>query len=164
MSFRLQGRIRWGRKWWAYGETLPRDPKSSLSCPPASHLYPGGPDLENGLGQTNGAQRGLQRGGLPVGRAGHPRARRSSSQVPAMALLRGEAGPSCRAGVWAVAGGARKTASQATGPAAPRLLHRRARAVSPREEPPPLPPWPSNPVLSQGPGSQGATPTPHSLL
>lgn len=138
----------------------------ALSCPPASHLYPGGPDLENGLGQTNGAQRGLQRGGLPVGRAGHPRARRSSSQVPAMALLRGEAGPSCRAGVWAVAGGARKTASQATGPAAPRLLHRRARAVSPREEPPPppLPPWPSNPVLSQGPGSQGATPTPHSLL
>lgn len=49
----------------------------------------GVPELGEGVGPTNGAQRGRRGGGSPVGRAGHPRARRSSSQVLAMALLRG---------------------------------------------------------------------------
>lgn len=68
-------------------ETLPGGPNACV-LPLASHP-PQEAQRESGLGQTKGAQRGKQGGDSPVGRAGHPRARRSSSHVPAMAHLRG---------------------------------------------------------------------------
>jgi hypothetical protein len=96
-----------------------------------------------------GLDRGNRKGGSPVGRAGHSRARRSSSHVPAI-VFREDTGPSCGPEVWAQVGATQKTASQATGPAAPQLLHHEpSRAVSP----------PPNPVPPRGPGNSGATPT-----
>ena len=104
--------------------------------------------------------RGTEKGAgvcSPVGRAGHPRARRSSNQDSAMAHLRGGR-TQLQTCVWAGGGGSHKTASQATGTAACQLLHHGA--VSPGEEPPAptLAPKPS--LLSPVQGTQSTTPPP----
>lgn len=102
-----------------------------------------------GLGRRRG-HRGLWGwrgvGGSPVGRAGHPRARSSRSQVPAMAHLRGGRTQLQTRGVgWG--GGARETACQATGPAAPQVLHHEPPVRGP-SHPGPLPPLSTNPIHS----------------
>lgn len=76
-----------GKGRWASGETLPEAPVP-LFCLPAPHPHPDAQRERVVRADKWGTEREAGRDS-PVGRAGHPRAKRSSSQAPAMAHLVG---------------------------------------------------------------------------